>query len=363
LILFFLSVLGFSVIAGTNEELQYRMPPFKSIDIHTDIQYGRNVTVNGDTVNLYLDCYRPANDTLDNRPLIIMLHSGGFVGGEKEDPKNVKICQALASYGYVSASVGYRTGIPKKRRRYFIDAILRAIEDTYDAIMFLKSRCDYFGIDTGKVFLGGISAGAVVALHYAYWDPDDEMRHFDSTHALYYVLKKKNEDGLSSIKGIINCWGSLFTLSFMKNNNIPVLSFHGTRDRMAPYKKGHPLFIPWLPRVYGSYSVHQYAMHKQNFSVLKTYKGMRHGHNEQSPYLDTTLAIMHNYINCLSMESQDYKTLFWRFHNTDEGSLVQPELWNVPISVSPEIVFQESGKMIKSSKGITSQEEKTATFQ
>jgi acetyl esterase/lipase len=350
------------VYAGSDGEQQFYRPVFKDIDVCSDIQYGRNIAVNGDSVNLYLDCYQPAVDNSKNRPLVIFLHSGGFHDGEKEDPKNVKICKAIASWGYVAASVAYRTGIPKKRKRYFTDAILRAIEDTYDAIAFFKSRGDYFGVDTGKIFLGGISAGAVIALHYVFWDVDDSLPTIDGTHEMYYILKKKSVDGISSVKGVINCWGSLLHPSFIENNNVPILSFHGTKDRLAPFKKGHPMFIPWLPKVYGSYGIHQRALRKQHFSVLKTYKGMRHGHDEQSVYMDTTLAVMHNFLSCLSIEQQDYLTILRRLNNAEEGSLIRPELWYSPFLKLPDIVLQEDEKAGKTTTPEYFKKEKTSAF-
>ncbi len=337
----FLLFAAIQLYSNSIEELRYQSSIFNSIDIVADVQYGRNCAVTGDTVELYLDCYQPTHDYLTKRPLVILLHGGGFHDGEKEDPKIIAICRYLTARGYVTASVGYRTGIPKMRKRYFGAAVLRGIEDTQTAIDFFKLHSGYFGIDTTKIFLGGISAGAVIALHYAFWDCEDVFPYVDSTDAMYSVLKRKSKESASTVKGIINCWGAVFDSSFIENNNTPVLSFHGTRDRLAPFNKGRPFYIPWLPKVYGSSVIHRVSLRAQHFSILKSYKGMRHGHDEKSVYMDTTLTIIQNFLTCLTMEQCDNMTILWRLNTTEEYLLIQPELWYSPLMQVPEIALQE----------------------
>lgn len=47
-------------------------------------------------------------DTLTNRPFILLIHGGGFVGGDKSSWEDE--CKEFAKRGYVTASINYRLG-------------------------------------------------------------------------------------------------------------------------------------------------------------------------------------------------------------------------------------------------------------
>lgn len=283
----------------------------EDIRISSNIQYGKSTTYAGDTVNLKLDMYKPVKGEFGKRPLVVFLHGGGFHDGEKDDEKIVSICSSFAVMGYTAVSIEYRTGIPRKTKKYFCAALLRAVKDTREAIHFLKCKSRTYGIDTNNIYLGGLSAGAVVALHAGFWDTPEifsyigmhrvELPGFDITE-----LRK-----MPKIHGIINCWGAILNPKWIENNNIPILNIHGTRDRLAPYKKGRPMHIFWLPKIYGSYYIHHHALGANHQSILKSYYGMKHGHNEKSIYMDTTLTLMHTFINCLLDKQKSNLSILW----------------------------------------------------
>ena len=57
---------------------------------------------------LEMDVYQPIGDTASNRPLIIFAHGGAYVGGDKNNPTMITLCQSFAKRGYVTASIRYR---------------------------------------------------------------------------------------------------------------------------------------------------------------------------------------------------------------------------------------------------------------
>ena len=57
---------------------------------------------------LKLDFYTAKENKSDEtRPLVILVHGGGFSGGKRDNPMEVQFAQALATKGYAVASMSY----------------------------------------------------------------------------------------------------------------------------------------------------------------------------------------------------------------------------------------------------------------
>jgi acetyl esterase/lipase len=132
-------------------------------------------------VPLLLDLYTPTKRVRRPRPVVIVIHGGGFLAKTREAPESVRIADALASSGIVAASIDYRLtgrrpvlsnrvapllgGLPEGDRSR---AVVAAVEDTLKAIRFLRRRADRLRIDPARIGLVGTSAGAITADHVAY---------------------------------------------------------------------------------------------------------------------------------------------------------------------------------------------------
>jgi acetyl esterase/lipase len=62
---------------------RYQTPIF-AIQIDSNIVYGANADLAGDTTQLKMDIYQPIGDTLSQRPVITFAHGGYFIGGDKK---------------------------------------------------------------------------------------------------------------------------------------------------------------------------------------------------------------------------------------------------------------------------------------
>ena len=62
-------------------------------------------------IDLDMDIYEPAGDTITNRPVIIFIHSGAFFTGNNEADDVVALSVASAKRGYVAVSMNYRLGL------------------------------------------------------------------------------------------------------------------------------------------------------------------------------------------------------------------------------------------------------------
>jgi acetyl esterase len=112
------------------------------VEVTRDLRYG-------DGARHLLDVYRPRNAD-SRREALIFLHGGGFVRGDKGDRDNV---------GYYFARQGLVVVVPNYRlapdHRWPAGA-----EDAAAVCRWARAGADDLGIDSGKIFLAGESAGA-----------------------------------------------------------------------------------------------------------------------------------------------------------------------------------------------------------
>jgi len=102
-------------LAFAQKMQRFKNEVFISIDSLKNIQYGEAKNINSESEKLFLDIYSPKADTLKNRPLVIFVHGGGFVNGDKGTGYPILFCTGLAKRGYLSSSINYRLGIEKPK--------------------------------------------------------------------------------------------------------------------------------------------------------------------------------------------------------------------------------------------------------
>ena len=95
-----------------------------------------------------MDIYRP-NDAWGKMPAIVCIHGGGWAKGSRES--HGAMAQALASRGYVAATISYRLSGEAK--------FPAQIHDCKAAVRFLRSHADEYGIDADHIGAIGLSAG------------------------------------------------------------------------------------------------------------------------------------------------------------------------------------------------------------
>lgn len=228
----------------------------------TNIQYGTALDFQGNTDTLLLDLYYP-NLTVDvspKRPFIMLFHGGGFSSGDKQLGDIRDLCIHLAMRGFVCASVGYRLGHDFSEYDQY-KARYRAIQDGHAAMRFIVNNANAARIDTAWLFVGGQSAGALLALGMVYADPLE----LDSVSLLYNATAASVELGnlytsgnnltnTYSIKGIFNNWGGAVEREMDVNEMLPTVAFHGAQDATVLIDTDHS-FANYA--LFGSRALHQ----------------------------------------------------------------------------------------------------------
>lgn len=223
---------------------RYKSIVFSETDVVSNVKYGEAQTVSGKNQELYFDIYSPKGDMLANRPTIILAFGGGFVSGEKEDLS--VLCNFYAVQGYVVISMDYRLfDIPNKSPSdsELEEVLVQGIIDMKSVLAYIEEdarSANRFGIDTNNLFIGGISAGGILACHTAYMDSSDTYSPF-----LQETIRKNGEiNGITNtqktpkIKGVINYSGAILDAKWINSGDPSLISFHDEFDGVVPYRIG-----------------------------------------------------------------------------------------------------------------------------
>jgi len=113
---------------------------------------------------LRYDLYRPANGTATDepRPLVILVHGGGWQAGSRR--QLLEFAYDLAANGYAAAAIDYR---PAGHHAWYPAPVV----DVLEAVAYFRAQAQELAIDPARIALLGASAGAHLALLAAL--PDD----------------------------------------------------------------------------------------------------------------------------------------------------------------------------------------------
>lgn len=226
---------------------RYRSEVFTEVDLTAGLKYGENTTFSGDFQELFLDVYEPANDEAEMRPVIILGFGGSFISGEREDLDF--LCRYYARMGYVAVTIDYRLydgpPFPFPTGEQLTEVVVQSIGDMKAAIRFMREDAatdNEFKIDPDIVFVGGISAGAIMAAHTAVIDADDtftpELEALLEANGGFEGNSSDNFEYSSEVSGFINFSGALNDASWIDSNDPPFYSVHDDGDMVVPYGEG-----------------------------------------------------------------------------------------------------------------------------
>jgi hypothetical protein len=280
-----------TLVAITDGAAQSFIDTVYTIETTENIIYGEAVDFAGTQRSLKLDLSVPVNDTapLCGRPLLVIIHGGAWIAGDKNQGYPIRIREDFAKRGYVTASINYRLGIFNTDQ--FVNcnvegwncfntsdstewyrANYRAIQDVRGAIRYLVYNHNTYEIDPENVFVVGESAGGFVAMGVGYLDdPSEELADQTSQLAdapapnMLYENSCIIENGLANsiaemtlsrpdlgsyegdlnqfpfnsyvIRGVGNYYGGVFNNIFASGNiNPPSLYlYHQPCDLIVPY--------------------------------------------------------------------------------------------------------------------------------
>lgn len=205
---------------------------------------------------LKLDAYFPDN-ILTNRPIIVLIHGGGFNTGSRKNFRMMERGYYFASRGWVVFSIGYRLKedrgtVPSEWINYAKDnfdisyhedfyKIYPAVRDNKAAVRWIVSHADSLGINPQFITVGGSSAGAIVSIAIGVSDLEDFTNEIPSAEDP--TLATTNINQAFRIKTIIDLWGSdeavaalhkVYGYQRLTADDPPILIIHGEDDATIP---------------------------------------------------------------------------------------------------------------------------------
>jgi poly(3-hydroxybutyrate) depolymerase len=190
---------------------------------------------------LKMDVYTPKTfKKTDSLPVLLYMHGGGFIGGDRAYPNEVKLAQLAAEKGYLGVFISYRltrkgqiTGFgcecPKSEK---LLTFKNAALDFLDAAKFIQQNKTLLGADINRIIAGGSSAGAEGMLNAVY------MRE-------YFVDDLKPYQDIK-FAGVFSLAGAMVNADYITiTNALPSAFFHGTDDNLVPFGSApHHLCAP-----------------------------------------------------------------------------------------------------------------------
>ena len=248
--------------------------PSYTVLLDSDIVYAKGLSQNSSSTSevkqsQFLDVYQPDND-VENRPVFMFIHGGGFKGGTKTKPEIIEMANYFASRGWVFVSVDYRTasdlgtieglsadevlalytGIAPREWIVFglagaetpeevqqSVAMYAAQRDAKAALRWMVANAPSYSINTDFISVGGASAGAITAIALGASELEDfrdEILVSDDP-----TLAGTNLDESYLVQSVVWFWGSkikldlfeaIYGLNRFDSGDPELFMAHGTDD-------------------------------------------------------------------------------------------------------------------------------------
>ena len=216
---------------------------FEGITCIKDIAYGTETLQKGD---LYFK--NDINKSGEKKPIVLYIHGGGFIKGDKKH--RVTVSEYYANEDCFVFSINYR--LPPE-----VD-IFGQISDCVSALNYIKTLAENYNIDLDNIFITGDSSGSCQTTFLAAIKFDEELRK-----KLNCPEVEVNIKGLMLMSGIydvealvkhIKLFGVIpqtagMILNFKLKNDLSNLKEYEFYDYMSPSKFVNsnwcPVFISW----------------------------------------------------------------------------------------------------------------------
>lgn len=186
-----------------------------------------------DTLNLYLDFYTPEH-VHDSTICLVYVFGGGFIGGHRDGKWEKAYFEQLVDEGFMVASIDYRLGLKGAKNLGIFNteplekAVNMAVEDAIEAVAYLLDHAKELKVNRDYIMMVGSSAGAITSLQ------------MDYVLCNGYLNSNILPDDFR-LAGVVSYSGAIYStegkVKYRNHKPAPTMLFHGTADRLVPYKK------------------------------------------------------------------------------------------------------------------------------
>lgn len=193
-------------------------------------------------LKLHYDAFLPV-DRNHQLPVIVRLHGGGWMGGNKGDANRVQLSKHLATQGYAVFDIQY--GLNHRLR---LQPVVRApgylsgnysIDDMVSHVglflEYLSRRQGELGIDLSRVVLFGNSAGGQLGMAAGLALSEGKFTDIISAPVtIRGIVACYPANGLSDTLGVPGTKELVWPETMVSSASPSLLLLHGTHDAMAP---------------------------------------------------------------------------------------------------------------------------------
>ena len=193
-----------------------------------------------------MDIFLPAGRSIDKTPVLIYIHGGAWIDGDKSEFLQVKPLIELTFPGYAMISLNYRLfDFVSKQNRFPAQE-----EDVKAALLYIRSKLTEWNV-SDNILLSGASAGAHLALLHGLKNREADIKgliaFFPPTDlSSLFGFNNLTTLGLTEIMG-----GTPQTSPYAYQNASPVnfassdapttIFFHGETDQVVPISQSEKL--------------------------------------------------------------------------------------------------------------------------
>lgn len=193
-----------------------------------------------------MDVYLPAGRSQSDTPLLIYIHGGGWIDGDKSEFLQVKTILENEFPGYAFVSLNYRLFdfVTSK------NGILDQEQDIITAIDYIESQLSEWNISDDFV-ISGASAGGHLALLHAYKNNTSDLKaavvFFPPTELTeLYTFNNITALGLTALLGGTPTsanpnYVNASPITHIDPSDVPTIFFHGDLDTVVPISQSQIL--------------------------------------------------------------------------------------------------------------------------
>ena len=193
--------------------------------------------------------FPPERDRRGFSPAALLIHGGGWSGGDKATPRERNIGCNLAWAGYVCASINYQLAKPFER---FLDRLKTAwprnLQDCMRGVDFLRANAKKYRIDPDRIAVVGTSAGGHMASllgilngQVEFGLPQSDSRNVSwdvqavvSMYGVHDIRMHSETRGLEISKEEEALCAEASPVNHLSAAAAPFLILHGTGDQVVP---------------------------------------------------------------------------------------------------------------------------------
>lgn len=204
-----------------------------------DLSYGNNSKQK-------MDIYLPAGRSVEKTPLLVYIHGGAWIDGDKNEFAQFKPLVEQAFPDFALISINYRLfDLTTKQNKFPAQE-----EDVAAALAFIQTKLAEWNVSS-KLVLSGASAGAHLALLHGFKNRKSEIKglvaFFPPTDlASLFGFNNLTTLGLTEILGgtpqtATAAYQNSSPVKFVGQDDPPTIFFHGETDQVVPISQSEKL--------------------------------------------------------------------------------------------------------------------------